>query len=85
MSDFFALIVAFLFVLVLMLPAMVILHWPETYRRIFTKKTMHKEFAVGRNEKCPCGSGKKFKKCCSTGRNGKLYVQDYTLIMKKRG
>ena len=19
---------------------------------------------VGRNEKCPCGSGKKFKKCC---------------------
>jgi uncharacterized protein YecA (UPF0149 family) len=20
--------------------------------------------AVGRNETCPCGSGKKFKKCC---------------------
>lgn len=20
---------------------------------------------VGRNEKCPCGSGKKFKRCCS--------------------
>lgn len=20
-----------------------------------------------RNEKCPCGSGKKFKKCCSDG------------------
>ena len=19
---------------------------------------------VGRNEKCPCGSGKKYKKCC---------------------
>lgn len=19
---------------------------------------------IGRNEKCPCGSGKKFKKCC---------------------
>jgi uncharacterized protein len=23
---------------------------------------------VGRNERCPCGSGKKFKKCC--GQNG---------------
>jgi uncharacterized protein YecA (UPF0149 family) len=22
---------------------------------------------VGRNEPCPCGSGKKFKKCCGTG------------------
>ena len=21
---------------------------------------------IGRNEKCPCGSGKKFKKCCLT-------------------
>ena len=21
--------------------------------------------AVGRNEPCPCGSGKKFKKCCA--------------------
>ncbi|WP_426807395.1 SEC-C metal-binding domain-containing protein [Streptococcus anginosus] len=19
---------------------------------------------IGRNEKCPCGSGKKYKKCC---------------------
>lgn len=23
-----------------------------------------RRIAVGRNEKCPCGSGKKFKKCC---------------------
>ncbi len=22
---------------------------------------------VGRNEQCPCGSGKKYKKCCGTG------------------
>ena len=22
---------------------------------------------VGRNEPCPCGSGKKFKKCCRIG------------------
>jgi uncharacterized protein len=25
------------------------------------------EAKVGRNEPCPCGSGKKFKKCCGTG------------------
>ena len=24
----------------------------------------HKEAAVGRNDPCPCGSGKKYKKCC---------------------
>ena len=29
----------------------------EPYRRETPK--------VGRNEPCPCGSGKKFKKCCS--------------------
>ncbi len=23
---------------------------------------------IGRNEKCPCGSGKKYKKCCMTKR-----------------
>jgi len=25
---------------------------------------------VGRNEPCPCGSGKKFKKCCLVGSKG---------------
>jgi SWIM/SEC-C metal-binding protein len=27
-------------------------------------KTMISEKKVGRNEPCPCGSGKKYKKCC---------------------
>jgi len=27
-------------------------------------KTVVKENKVGRNEPCPCGSGKKYKKCC---------------------
>ncbi len=27
-------------------------------------KTVVKEEKVGRNEPCPCGSGKKYKKCC---------------------
>jgi hypothetical protein len=25
---------------------------------------LSREYAVGRNEPCPCGSGKKYKKCC---------------------
>ena len=28
-------------------------------------KTMLSEKKVGRNDPCPCGSGKKFKKCCA--------------------
>lgn len=29
------------------------------------KQPVHKEKKVGRNDPCPCGSGKKYKKCCS--------------------
>ena len=25
---------------------------------------VRKEPKIGRNDKCPCGSGKKYKKCC---------------------
>jgi preprotein translocase subunit SecA len=28
--------------------------------------TARREKKVGRNEPCPCGSGKKYKKCCGT-------------------
>ena len=31
--------------------------------KVFLK---NKEKKIGRNESCPCGSGKKFKKCCET-------------------
>ena len=27
-------------------------------------RTAHAEHKIGRNEKCPCGSGLKFKNCC---------------------
>ena len=27
-------------------------------------QTVHKGAKVGRNDPCPCGSGKKYKKCC---------------------
>ncbi|MBQ8412376.1 MAG: SEC-C domain-containing protein, partial [Lachnospiraceae bacterium] len=29
-----------------------------------SSKTVIKPPKVGRNDPCPCGSGKKFKKCC---------------------
>ena len=34
---------------------------------------------IGRNEPCPCGSGKKFKKCCIENYDREyLYKQDKT-------
>ena len=41
----------------------------EERRREITKefrsaKIFVNETAVGRNDPCPCGSGKKYKKCC---------------------
>jgi preprotein translocase subunit SecA len=34
-------------------------YYPETYVRSEPK--------IGRNEPCPCGSGKKYKRCCGAG------------------
>ena len=36
-------------------------YYEEEYQQIKTIKNTHK---TGRNELCPCGSGKKYKKCC---------------------
>ena len=37
------------------------------------KKQKVREYKIGRNDACPCGSGKKYKKCClSTGNYEKL-------------
>lgn len=30
-------------------------------------KTVVNEIKIGRNDPCPCGSGKKYKKCCGSG------------------
>lgn len=32
-------------------------------------KIYHKEETPGRNDPCPCGSGKKYKKCCGLNKN----------------
>ena len=43
----------------------------ETRKRLYREQkqsgTVRKEKKIGRNDPCPCGSGKKYKKCC--GRN----------------
>lgn len=43
----------------------------ETKKHLYLEQkqsgTIRKEKKVGRNDSCPCGSGKKYKKCC--GRN----------------
>jgi len=32
--------------------------------QFFVPNAPEKEIKIGRNEPCPCGSGKKYKKCC---------------------
>ena len=39
----------------------------ELYREQKNSTTVVKPPKIGRNDPCPCGSGKKYKKCC--GRN----------------
>ena len=36
----------------------------ELYKEQKLSKTVVKEQKIGRNDPCPCGSGKKYKKCC---------------------
>ena len=36
----------------------------ELQKAYKTSKTVVKEEKVGRNDACPCGSGKKYKNCC---------------------
>ena len=36
----------------------------ELYRKQKNSSTIVKDKKIGRNDLCPCGSGKKYKKCC---------------------
>lgn len=38
---------------------------------------------VGRNDPCPCGSGKKFKKCCESKMIGKKFMAQKIEATKK--
>lgn len=47
------------------------------------------EKKIGRNDSCPCGSGRKYKKCClgkdprKTGTIEKKYLKEYNIRLKK--
>ena len=49
----------------------------------------NKKLAVGRNAPCPCGSGRKYKKCClgktepKTEDNITLYARKYKIRLKQ--
>ncbi len=38
------------------------------YKEQKNSRTVHKEKKIGRNDPCPCGSGKKYKQCCGARR-----------------
>ena len=40
----------------------------EITKKQRTSRTVVKEEKIGRNDPCPCGSGKKYKKCCGAGK-----------------
>lgn len=42
-------------------------------RQVKNKTVINKNKQVGRNEKCPCGSGKKYKKCCLLKEEAKIF------------
>ncbi|MBT8419408.1 MAG: SEC-C domain-containing protein, partial [Gammaproteobacteria bacterium] len=37
---------------------------PGDLRKLLKASTSSSRNKIGRNEPCPCGSGKKYKKCC---------------------
>jgi preprotein translocase subunit SecA len=39
------------------------------YAEETSKQPVRREQKVGRNDPCPCGSGKKYKKCCAKTEN----------------
>ncbi|CCH48716.1 YchJ family protein [Pseudodesulfovibrio piezophilus] len=40
-------------------------HWRYVDGTMVSGPPVRKERKIGRNEPCPCGSGKKYKKCCA--------------------
>ncbi len=41
--------------------------WLLTEGQMVKPEPVRKEQTIGRNDPCPCGSGKKYKKCCGGG------------------
>ena len=40
-------------------------YWQRFSKEYNKSKTYVNENKIGRNDNCPCGSGKKYKKCCA--------------------
>lgn len=54
---------------------------PYEYWEVEIVKEKNPEFAkIGRNDKCPCGSGKKFKHCCMNDEE-KMFFDHYKIRM----
>ena len=51
--------------------------------KISTKYTPHSNYNIGRNEKCPCQSGKKYKNCCMNNPKGVKYEHYEFLLPDK--
>jgi hypothetical protein len=47
-----------------------------------TAKRQNKK--IGRNDPCPCGSGKKYKKCCLDSRVYENYEVEVHIVPKRR-
>jgi len=45
--------------------------------------TIIKPKETGRNEPCPCGSGKKYKKCCMKKQDKRLTEKGFQICFKK--
>lgn len=44
-------------------------------RKVYKNKVWQREYKIGRNDKCPCGSGKKYKKCCLNSGKYEMYKE----------
>lgn len=73
MINYFAFIIVFTVVLLCLIPVMVIAYWPETYNKVL--KTRRRTVHLGRNDRCPCGSGKKLKNCCIDRYNNSYIIE----------
>jgi len=54
-------------------PSILGLHSTLRLRNLRAPQQPTKSIKVGRNEPCPCGSGKKFKRCCGSGETPPLH------------
>lgn len=60
------------FMAILRRPFETLIHERETHEYQGTEPVRRAVKEVGRNEQCPCGSGKKYKKCCEKADLGRL-------------